>query len=145
MEKIQHMVPATKDYEVREWEKAKTGPRGEPGEGYPDTRILLLCDKINELPHICTLQSCAGHTRSSERRWASDAHLWLWFDEKRFHRFVVRACELAKQSYINEVALLYGRYPDNRVVASVHFQGDNVEPSLLENAGATIYTFLKGL
>lgn len=144
---IDHMKPKDKLRELQLWEEKKAGPRGPGGAGFPDDRIIPLCDRINRLSGICTLQSCAGHSRSEEQRWSAPGNLWLWFDKWIFNTFVHHGSKLAEDPAMERIDLLYGRYlpHDRRVVASITFLGDDKDPGSLERSSNVILEFLVGL
>ena len=100
---IQHLTPEAKVQVLAEWQAAKDGPRGAGGSGFPDDAIISLCDQLNELEGICTLQSCSGHPRSSTQRWASPGQLHVWLDERRFVRFLSVADGVARMPLIDDV------------------------------------------
>ncbi|KKN68883.1 hypothetical protein LCGC14_0446690 [marine sediment metagenome] len=142
---ITHMTRKDKTRELHLWHGKIKGPRGPGGMGYPDDRIIPLCAAINDLKGICTLQSCAGHQRSDEQHWSAPANLWLWFGQHKFNMFVQHATRLVEDAAIDRIDLLYGRYNDRRVIASITFSGDDQNTVTLDCAAKIIYHFLEHL
>lgn len=71
-----YLAPEDKAAVLAEWaaRRAESPPAGDlAGKGWPDPEIIPLCDELNRLPGVCTLQSCSGH--------GGGGHLWLWLDE----------------------------------------------------------------
>ena len=134
------LTEAAKTKELERWEMLKAGPRGKGGMGFPDDRIVALCDTINTIPGACTLQSCAGHPRTAEQKWSAPGQLWLWLDSSMFNAFIHAAPAFAKQDGIEEVRLLFGRYNDDRVVADIMFDGD--DKGTLDASAGLILAFL---
>lgn len=62
-----YMEQPGKVLELQQWERAKRERNDAPpdgfvgGHGYPDPEIYAWVDRLNRLPRLCTLQSCAGH------------------------------------------------------------------------------------
>lgn len=142
MSEAYYMTLEEKAKEMGHWGELQSGPRGPAGHGFPDDLIIPLCDKINALSYVCTLQSCAGHDGSKEK-WEYPGELWLWFDQASFHEFLRRAAQLAECPGIEQVSVLYGRYNDRRAVVSVMFHGMNKGQNALEKSAKTIMKFVE--
>jgi hypothetical protein len=126
---------------IAEWEAAKLDWRNGrlQGVGAPDQPMLAWCDKINALPGLCTLQSCAGHRRGSIYE---TAHLWLWMTREVAARFDEAAPRLARQTEeIDSVSKLFMR--DGKEVASIYFYGD--ERDHLNLSVGVVYRFLSDI
>lgn len=137
------LTKVSKERELARWEALKAGPRGKGGMGFPDDRIIPLCDEINTLTGVCTLQSCAGHPRSTKQKWSAPGQLWLWLDRRMFRAFIRQAPAFAKRAGIEEVRLLFGRYNDDRIVVDLLFHGD--DKRRLKKSSTAILLFLRRL
>ena len=87
-----------------EWETAKA-QRLRPaddagGHGWVDPEVVPICDALNDLPGVCSLQSCAGHGESP-------GHLWLWLDEHNSRAIDVWGHVLARLPGIEAVSRKY--------------------------------------
>lgn len=103
---MRHLDIAAKKSEIESWMKLRARPRpaGDlAGKGWPDPEIIPLCEALNDLPGVCTLQSCAGHNGDS-------GHLWLWLDEYMSDQFDDNAFILAKMPGIERVSRIYQSY-----------------------------------
>lgn len=133
------LTPAEKAETLRAWETTKRESpvvdRG--GAGYPDPTIVPWCDRINGLPGVCTLQSCAGHLKDGGI--LHSGHLWLKLSEQVSAEFRQAAFELAGSPGIERVEMIF--QPSGEEVASVTFQGD--EHDLLQSSMGTIMSFLE--
>ncbi len=136
---IQHLTPEAKVQVLAEWQAAKDGPRGAGGSGFPDDAIIPLCDQLNGLDGICTLQSCSGHPRTRTQRWASPGQLHVWLDEWCFVRFLLVADDIARMPLIDDVCVLFGRWDDARAVVSIFFLGADKGAHVLARAIQDIY------
>jgi hypothetical protein len=95
--------------------------------GTPDREVYGLCDSINALPGICTLQSCAGHhgvEKKAEGQPRMPGHLWLRLSKDVFRRFLDECEELAHDPLIEQISVLYGREPTGHVV-EILFHGND--------------------
>lgn len=107
------------------------------GIGEPDGDIVPLCDSLNALPGVCTLQSCAGHVRGGT---IEAAHLWLWMSEttaRRFDRDVFVL--LQRRPPIDWVSKHF--LHDGKEIASITFFGN--ERGLLRKSAKLIYNFMR--
>ncbi len=110
------------------------------GPGIPDPEIVPWCERINALPGVCTLQSCAGHeSRGSGAR--SSGHLWLWLSKEKAIAFEKRAFELARDAAIERISTIY--QPWGQEVVQIEFRG--TPDGQLESSGQTILAFLASL
>lgn len=94
-----YLGPDDKDAIHAEWaaRRAEAPPSGDlAGKGWPDPEIFPLCDELNRLPGVCTLQSCSGH--------GAGGHLWLWLDEATSLEFDRWGCVLARMPGIESVS-----------------------------------------
>jgi hypothetical protein len=90
------------------------------GRGFPDTDIVPWCDRLNAMPGVCTLQSCAGHRRDG---YLTSGHLWLWLAPDVCEAFRRRAFELARLSPpIERVTTRYAAW--GQEIACVEFAGN---------------------
>lgn len=107
------------------------------GVGAPDAAMVPWCDRINSLPGLCTLQSCAGHWRGDT---IETAHLWIWLSREAGTRFELAAPALAARAEtIERVSKLY--LADGKKVASIYFRGD--ERGLLGQSMEVVFAFLR--
>ena len=127
------LTNADKEFVLVSWSEAKIQPVPEGdygGVGYPDPDIVPWCDRINALPGVCTLQSCAGHVRQGGERDAG--HLWLWLSRPMAGAFDSHAHRLARHvSYIEDVTRRYTSW--GQEVTVITFAGnerDRLPPSL---------------
>lgn len=134
------LTHADKDGVLAEWERTKSEWRSGAlsGVGAPDGEIVPWCDRINTLPGVCTLQSCAGHRRGKT---LSSAHLWLWLSPQAQSRFDQNAFVLLKSDMVDWVATHYEA--DGKQIASITFYGN--EREMLERSILFIYGFLCGI
>lgn len=146
---IQHLTPELKHQVLLAWEELKARGRvtgnKEGGEGYPDEAVFPLCDRLNALDGVCTMQSCAGHRRPSADRvgqYIYPGEVWLWLSESMLRWFAEAAGRLAGQDGIEAVSVLYGRYDDNRAVVSIQFQGN--EQGRLSSSSDKVGCFFEG-
>ncbi len=100
---------------VADWEHTKERWRKGiiNGAGEPDADIIPWCDRLNELPGVCTLQSCVGHETSG--------HLWLWLDEQRSREFDRWGYVLARMEGIETVNRKYGSW--GQEITAIEFDG----------------------
>jgi hypothetical protein len=123
------LTPWDKMREVANWDETKRDfatradipdhPLG--GYGYPDPEIYAVCDRLNALPGVCTLQSCAGHERANDdgSKYVYAGQLWLWLDMKRAAAFERVAPTLAASPLVERLRKLWLR--DGREVVDVEF------------------------
>lgn len=109
------------------------------GYGYPDADMVPLVARINAMPGICTLQSCAGHRNAPDHFYSG--RLWLRFSAAVSRAFERRAFVLASTSGIEMVRKIY--FPPEYEVIDITFVG-NEQGKLAENI-EKIIDFLAGL
>ena len=127
------LTSADKEVVLAAWDEVKLQPvpEGDFGcVGYPDPDIIPWCDRLNAIPGVCTLQSCAGHVNPGGLRDAG--HLWLWLDRPMAEAFDSHAHRLARHvDYIEDVARRYTSW--GQEVTVITFAGnecDRLPPSL---------------
>ena len=122
------------------WDRIKRRPAspGLGGRGVPDPAMVPWCDRVNKLPGVCTVQSCAGHR---EDGYLSSGHLWLRLSQPMSEAFDRGALRLASRDGMEQVARIYA--PWGEEVASITFAGD--EHNLLPESMGTILAFLTEL
>ncbi len=135
---MRFLTPKGKRGILAAWERTRhawhTGEINGPGE--PDADIVPWCDRINELPGICTLQSCAGHC---DGKFKSDGHLWLWMDHVVHSRFHANAFLLLQsEDHIDSLSTLY--LHDGKEAAFIAFYGNGHDR--LDASMTLIYGFL---
>ena len=142
-----HLTPDEKERILTQWEEAKTKPRpssAQGDQGWPDPDIFELCDALNRLPGVCTLQSCAGHgkQRGDELYVHLSGHLMLWLDETTSRAFDVTAFELARRyDLMEQVSRVYTSWGEETV--RLEFAGN--ERGLLAGSSALILDFFTRL
>jgi hypothetical protein len=103
--------------------------------------MLPWCDRLNAIPGVCTLQSCAGHA-ASDGGVIAPGHLWVWLDRETSDAFDANAFHLAvKTRYIERVAKEYTAWKQE--VASITFAGN--ERGLLHYSMSIILAFFESL
>jgi hypothetical protein len=129
--------------ELARWAALKAAPRPEGfigGTGWPDPEIFEWCDRVNALPGVCTLQSCAGHKHPEGHTW--NGQLWLWLDAPTSRAFNGRAYRLVHHwPLIERVNRMY--HDDGREIADVIFRGAGT--GQLETSMAVLLGFLREL
>jgi hypothetical protein len=100
------------------------------------------CDRLNALPGVCTVQSCAGHTPEETGGGFRSGHVWLLLDEEMSTAFDTRAMELAAQEeHIERVSRIYA--PWGQEVTSITFAGN--ERGLLDESMRIVLEFFLSL
>jgi len=133
-------MPKTKRLIIREW-RAASARKTENSDGLADADMIPWCKKLNRLPGICTLQSCAGHGGVAPGHIVSCGHIWLYLDERVSAAFNAKAFVLSCQPNIERVYRLYSHW--GQEIACVEFLG-NERGELAHSMGA-IHGFLKTL
>ena len=126
---------------LAEWKRTKARWRSGDmsGTGEPDADIVPWCDRLNELPGICTVQSCAGHSDGST---VQSAHLWIWLSRDVAERFNHKAFLLLRdRDAIDWISRHY--LHDGKEIASITFFGN--ERGSLEKSIRLIYGFMCGI
>ena len=124
-----YLTPDEKISEMRMWAESRhlgvinVGDE-HGGHGYPDAPIFALCDRLNAIEGICTVQSCAGHRvqaadGSGEHLYCGQ--LWRRMDEERSAWMLGNAMRLALDPLIEGVALRFQDY--GHEVWDVKFRG----------------------
>lgn len=126
-----HLTKDGKEKELRAWAEARAlrdslpyTPEG--GRGYADPEIYNLCDRLNALSGVCTLQSCAGHKMEEAGGYQLPGHLWLWLGFSMSRLFQNRVYELAEHyPLIEEIKVLHRNLPGEgpREIVDIVFQG----------------------
>lgn len=124
--------------ELAQWRQLLADRSLAGGVGDPDPEIIQWCERINALPEVCTLQSCAGHERNGVR---DSGHLWLWFSPRKALAFWQRAFELARSTEIERISTIY--QPWGQEVVLIEFRG--APDGQLESSGQKILAFLSSL
>lgn len=130
---------------LKRWEEYKqtlmrpVGAKG--GRGYVDPEIVPLCDALNQLDGIYTLQSCAGHSVEESDGAIYSGELWLRFDKKIRARFEIQAHCLSAEPMITRVGKIY--WEDGKETVTISFKGN--ESNLLIKSSAVVLTFFKRL
>ncbi len=113
--------------------------------GYPDPEILPWCDALNEIPGVCTIQSCSGHFIKRFKdgsKQMGPGHLWIWLSKPMSMKFHFYAREFGMNARTMErVRVLYSNWGQELV--DVYFGG--LERNSLYESASTIWIFLKFL
>jgi hypothetical protein len=132
----QYLTAPAKRRELATWERLKAA--GGDRVGCPDPAIYPLCDRLNAIPDVCTLQSCAGHIRNG---YYESGHLWLWLSQSLSRRFDRTALALAKRQGIDRVERIYTGW--GQEITSLTFAGE--ERGLLAASSTVIAEFFESL
>ncbi len=136
-----YLTPELKRSILPVWNRAKAEPLplGDlAGCGWPDPEIIPLCNALNVLPGVCTLQSCAGHKKESR---FICGHLWIVLDESMSYKFEQRAFELAHHKNIEWLSKVYSSW--GQEVICIEFLGN--ERGLLQASMEVVLGFFKSL
>lgn len=120
---------------------SKPGFRG--GEGAIDHEVLPLCDALNAIDGVCTLQSCCGHVNRHDYPYPGS--LWIRLSEEMMRRFEVSLADLLRHDVIERLAKLYS-YTGDRLpheIVEIKFWGE--PQGRMDEAHATIAGFFEGL
>jgi hypothetical protein len=139
---LQHWEFVKADY-LRE-KDAGMLPAVTGGLGYPDPEVFDICDRLNRIAGIVTLQSCSGHRQSV----VDDVSLWsgqLWIGMTAWirDRYVALAPGLAALPMIERVGLLF--HHEVTDVADITFAGLNVSAEALTESAGVIVGFFEHL
>ncbi len=133
-----YLTPPEKRRTLVEWRRAHASA-GE-GPGFPDPDMVAWCAKLNAIPGICTVQSCAGHGRPGSVD--SSGHMWLRLSAPMSAAFDAHALRLAASTdLIEHVTRVYT--PWGKEVATITFAGN--ERGLLADSMQLIVSFLRSL
>lgn len=104
--------------------KLRVRPPGDHGgHGFADPEIFDTCDRLNALPGVCTLQSCAGHGYDLALDLAEyPGNVWLWLDLPTARAFELKVLELARVTSLIERVSKHWQ-PDGQEVVSINFAG----------------------
>lgn len=92
-------------------------------EGGLDEDVLRLCDRINQMHGVVTVQSCGGHP-ATDTRPALAGQVWVRLSEFAVGEFYpLRALDLAQRPYIYRVARVYLSH--GMEVTWIAFQADD--------------------
>jgi hypothetical protein len=107
-----------------------TAKFGEGADGWLDQDVLTLCDRLNALSGVCTVQSCSGHPMTERGAPPLSGQVWLrlseWLATLLFDSDIVQA--LAAQTCIYKVARVY--LPHGPEVLWIVFQADTADTFL---------------
>lgn len=122
-------------------------PENPGGMGYPDPEMFTVCDRLNSLPGIVTMQSCAGHVHPGEEpgveaMWSGQ--LWIGMSEPVRARYISRIDELLIHSYYIERCKIIFML-DQIDVADIIFAGMNRGPSAFADSVDIIYDFFHSI
>lgn len=136
-----HLTDQEKARILAEWERTHTGPldTDEGGCGYPDPDMIPWCAKLNAIPEVCTVQSCAGH--GSGRTVVSPGHLWLRLGPSMDAAFDRAAFRLSAHPCIERVARVYTAWGEE--ITSITFAGN--ERNLLAKSLHAVLLFFRSL
>lgn len=103
---------------TRRWQR---DVRGRSGRGQPDADMVPWCLRLNGIPGICTLQSCAGHRFTRDR--CDPGNLWLRLDRSLYAAvFPHRLAKLVAVAGVERVQML--RAMDGRRIVAIQFAGN---------------------
>ena len=111
------------------------------GYGYVDPEIVPLCDALNKLTGVCTLQSCAGHSATESDGPIYPGQLWLRLNQRMAQRFEEHAHRLAAAPAIDRVGKIY--WENGKETVTIDFKGD--ETGLLAESSSTVLGFFSAL
>ena len=109
------------------------------GRGFVDAEIVPLCNALNQLPGVCTLQSCAGHAANDSDGAEYSGELWLRLDYAMSCRFEKAVHQLASNPLIERVGKIY--WGDGKETITIKFQGNEAGWNKLRESGAAILAF----
>jgi hypothetical protein len=89
--------------EPRNWRRENPDAKG--GEGFIDHEILPLCDELNQLAGVCTIQSCCGHV--NKHGYQYPGQLWIRLSAGLSGQFDARVAELLRSDVIQHITKLY--------------------------------------
>lgn len=98
------------------------------GDGTQDPEVLPLCDRINALDGLCTVQSCSGHRQrqpGGKSAWASEACVWLRVSCAWHDALLSAGFDLAALRNVYDVAAHFDRV--DGAVWRINFAGLDVE------------------
>ena len=108
---------------INEWQKAYNDCIDFSEIGTPDKKIIKYVDMLNTLNGLCVVQSCSGHKEGEKK--VNDGYnaiiidgikhrvvptrLWLRLSMDLFYKTVEPLNEFCKNSFVDNVSILYGR------------------------------------
>lgn len=123
--------------------RAIPNPHGQlGGRGFLDHDIHPLCDALNQLEGVCTLQSCAGHPLEESDGTCYPGLLWIWPSREMSEAFDHRAFELALRSDLVD-AVMKRYQPYGRELIEIVFTGN--DKGKLDESAAFILQFFRRL
>lgn len=128
---------------IERWDERKrtlAAPGVKGGLGYVDPDIVPLCDGLNRLPGVCTLQSCAGHSAEGSDGPVYPGKLWLRLGPEIRGRFEAASRELAADALVERVGKIY--WEDGKETVTLTFKG-NESGYLAESSGVILKFFEK--
>jgi len=146
---MRYLSPALKADNLKYWEQVKRDRPADAKDGYgfPDPPIYDLCDRLNAIEGVCTVQSCAGHRMAAADGSGEYQHvgkLWLRLSEPLALRFYERAPELASvYPTIQRVFVFW--HESGEEVVDVLFQGLNVSEEAFDESSKLIADFFSSL
>ena len=126
------------------WEERKRTlirPGAKGGLGYVDPDIVSLCDALNRLPGVYTLQSCTGHSTKDSDGPIYPGTLWLRLNQRMTHRFEEQVHRLAAEPVIDRVGKIY--WEDGKETVTINFKGN--ETGLLAESSFVMLDFFRAL
>ena len=140
-----HLTREAKRRELERWAAIRArhidAPHPDhPGaDGHADPDIYPLCDRLNALAGVCTIQSCAGHILDDG--FLRTGHIWVWLDAATSERFDRQAWVLAAAPSIERVSRLY--LASGQEISCIEFAGN--EKGLLKDSCCAIAEFFTAL
>ena len=120
---------------TRRWQHNGRGA----GRGLPDAEMVPWCLRLNAIPGVCTLQSCAGHGGAARRDTGS---LWLRLGARVYRELLPhRAQDLLAVRGVERLQTIYCK--DGRAVVALTFAGN--ERRRLQASMTGIARFFEGL
>ncbi len=141
-----YLTPEEKRLELATWREIlatvpKAGER-DGGRGLVDADIVPWCDRLNEIPGVCTIQSCAGHGNAVAGHVGSPGVLWLRLSQELSAALDADAFRLsARKPYIEQVSRFYASW--GKEIASITFAGN--ERDSLHRSMRLIVAFFRSL
>ena len=141
---MRFLTPHEKTETLASWEEYKRAfirPGAKGGRGYVDPDIVPLCDALNRLPGVCTLQSCTGHSANDSDGPVYSGVMWLRLNQRMTHRFEEQAHRLAAEQVIDRVGKIYCE--DGKETVTIEFKGN--ETGLLAESVSVVLGFFRAL
>lgn len=129
-----YLTAEEKAYIQGEWGDRRAGLSDVTSPGTPDPDIFPLCDALNAIEGVCTVQSCAGHRSPEPKSWDTRTdgdglvagQLWLRLSADMLHAFERSVGTLLLSDEIEQVSLIWGRHRGytNGPVVDIVFRGN---------------------